>query len=156
MMFTLLLPFVLILYGEFSNCGETRFISRILLYSLLLSWYAPTFFTTPFGAASSGLIVMTTGLCYAITLSQSIISRLIFSVVLFCLFLSYYSVAVDEYSLVYFEWYANNSHFILRELILIGITTCTKLNVDKPFDQREAWITYLVTMMYLFEWFVIR
>jgi len=155
-MFTLLLPLVLLLYGEFSNCGETRFISRVLLYSLLLSWYAPSYFTTPFGAGTSSLVIMSAGLCYAVILSQSWIGRAIFSTVWFLVFINYYTIVINDYTLAWAGWYINNSHFILRELLLIGITTCTKFNINKPFDKREAWITYLVTMMYLFEWFVIR
>lgn len=155
-MFPFLLIAVLIMYGECSNCKETRFISRVMFYTILSSWYLPSTTQDLTVGLYTALGISFAGFTYCIALSQTWIGRTLFTFILFLLVVSYGTLLLEDHYILNFEWYANNSHSVLRESVLIAITTCTKLSVKGEWDERESWLSYCTIMLYGLEYFLIR
>lgn len=155
-MFPLLLPFVLFMYGELSNCRDTRFISRVMLYTILGSWYVPSSLLDETLAVYTALFINFAGFTYCITLSRTWIGRGLFTAILFMMIINYGSLLLDDYYILNFGWYVTNSAFLLRESVLLAVTTCTKLSVKGEWDERESWLVYCTFMLYGLEWFLLR
>lgn len=155
-MFPLLLPFVLFMYGELSNCRDTRFISRVMFYTILGSWYVPSSIADETLSIYTALFINFAGFTYCIALSRTWVGRGLFTSILFMVTLNYGSLLLNDYYILAFDWYATNSAFLLRESVLLAVTTCTKLSVKGDWDERESWLGYCTLMLYGLEWFLFR
>ena len=141
-MVSYLLLIVLVLYGEFSKDIHTRFIARVLYYSytstIFLMYAIPP--DTWYSPMVNGVFVF--GLSYCAIRCRNWISGTFFSLsALTILFNSISLTFNDTDLLLHIPFYAEYSHVIIRESILIGLTNFTiwKVYKNRSRDVAVSW-----------------
>ncbi|CAH9014955.1 putative TMhelix containing protein [Vibrio phage 424E50-1] len=118
-----LLPIVLLMYGEFSKDIHTRFIARVLFYSYAMSYILAGQIPLDNNQEilfNSGILCL--GLSYAVVRCRNLISRIPFMLALFGVTLNTISLYLGDFRIIeILPYYANNSHYLIRECILFGI-----------------------------------
>jgi uncharacterized membrane protein YcgQ (UPF0703/DUF1980 family) len=150
-MISYLLLIALILYGEFSKDINTRFIARVLYYSYTFTiflmntippeiWYAPMI---------NGVFVF--GIGYCIVRCRNWISGIFFSAAAVAISLNSVSLSLNEPTLLLqIPLYAEYSHVIIRESILIGLANFAIWKVYKDKSE-DAGVSAFVACLWLFE-----
>lgn len=120
--FILLIVFVI--YGEFSNNIETRFVGRVLYYFYTMSVMVPMYIPNENYAVLTGLILSVGGLLLATLNSDNLISKIAFIFSSIVAFLSYTSIYFQDYtflmSVPYFPEYSN---IMFRDGCIVGLVS---------------------------------
>lgn len=117
-----LLPLILLMYGEFSKDMDSRFIARVLFYTYTLSQLIPISLTDPSHVLIGSWVIFTSGLGYCVIWCRNIVSRLCFLLASLTWTLNTWSLYLNDYTiLLAIPYYADYSHFIVRESILAGL-----------------------------------
>lgn len=148
-----LLPFVLLLYGEFSRYEEVRYTSRMLLYGYSGSIIASMYMVEPMyaGILSCGLLFVTMFYVSVTSTVNWLSSILILPI----------SLLLLNYTVVYFqpqdliqslpEWYLEYSHRITREMWIIMIQ-----GLSWWFGGRDDKLNYTIGLLYATEQTIMR
>lgn len=119
-----ILPIILILYGEFSNLLNTRFIARIIFYTYTLAIVFPLYIGNNLVAIVAGCIIIISGFSLAILHSDNILSKTCFILAPIAAILVYTDLRFQGAnifsSIPYLRSYGDN---IFRVLLVIGIST---------------------------------
>lgn len=145
-----LFPFILILYGEFSQCNDTKWIARVLFYcysiTLIVSMVLPP-------TAGVLLVVLSVYLIgytlvgYKIKSLRERITLLVLGLLQVINYISLYNVSYELYYLI--PWYFEYSNIILREITLLCVTM---YNLEKGLDHQlrvVLFFAYIVEYSYL-------
>lgn len=148
-----LLPFILVLYGEFSRYEEVRYTSRILLYgysgSIVSSMYVPE----PLYAGVVACIILFITLFYiSVTSTVDWLSSILI-VPISLLLLNYTVVFFQPIDLILFlpEWYLEYSHRITREMWILMIQ-----GLSWYFGKDDEKLNYTVGLLYAAEQTMLR
>lgn len=138
-MFPFLLPMILFIYGEFSSCIETRFVSRSLFYTYMFSLFVPMYAPSHLlGVALAG-ITLTAGLLFVICATPSLFSKVCFSITVVTTVVSYVALYTQDYTFILsLPYFADNSHLFFRESILAGLVAITPHKVWTNYEYRFA------------------
>lgn len=118
-----ILPLCLFLYGEFSKGSNTRYISRILFYTYTLSVIFPLYQDNAQEAILVAMLVLITGVGYCIATIHSIFGKIALGMALSSALLNYISLYLNDYTfLLSIPHYADYSHLVFRESLIIGIS----------------------------------
>ena len=149
-MLPFLLPTILILYGEFSKGIETRFASRILFYTYTLSVLFPMYTSSPYGIMLA-VGVLICGLGYLITIIPNVVSKLFWTITLTSSVLSYASVYLEDYTfLLSVPYYAEYSHYVFRESMIIGLMF---VSISEGLEAKDFKLEMFVTGLWVLERF---
>ena len=118
-----LLPIVFIMYGEFSKDIHTRFVARLLFYCYAATYILSGQFPLDNNQEilfNSSLIAL--GLSYAIVRCRRLLSKIPFMLSFLGITVNSLSLYLGDFTILeLFPLYANNSHYLIREGILIGL-----------------------------------
>ncbi len=139
----LLLPFILLLYAECSKDDVTRFVSRLLLYGHVFAYSLAMY-----SQNATEALVWQCSVSVVVLLMCARRSEGMFGVYLFYCLLSinifiYLPLILNDFSvLTRFEWFYNNSNYVMREGTILAVGLSSKLtdkgevreNKDKMLD----------------------
>lgn len=151
----LLLPLVLIIYAEASYCEVTRKISRVLLYSFVITTITTSYIEDIQLAYFSLLIIHTCCFIVCINLCQTIIGKGVFFVLLLGVWLIMMTVllptslsTLGSFGDVFFS----NSNYFYRESCLVAISSCSFISTNKKrITERENSILLFTVVLWLIE-----
>lgn len=138
-MFPFLFPMLLFLYGEFSSCMDTRFVSRSLFYTYMFSLFVPMYAPTHQLGVLLAALTLVAGLLFVIFEVSSLFAKTCFGMTLITVLISYTALYTQEYAFVLaIPYFADHSNLIFRETILAGLISMTPYKVWTPYEYRFA------------------
>ncbi len=154
-MYPLLLPIVLIMYGEFSREVHTRFISRVLFYSYAFSYFIGEELSSDLKHQVLTNVMLVAGLGYVIIRCRNVLSVVPFTLAALCVILNTASIFLGDYTfLLSIPYYADYSHIIIRESILAGVAAFAIWNTYNL--ERDYRLTVITFWMWVVEGILIR
>ncbi len=119
-----LLPLILILYGEFSQDIDTRFLGRVLFYTYTLSLVLPQTADTVESSILGSWAIFTFGIGYCAVRCRNWITRFCFFIAAVSLSLSSWSLVLNDFTLLLsIPYFADWSHVIIRESLITGLAS---------------------------------
>jgi hypothetical protein len=151
----LLLPLVLIIYAEASYCEVTRKISRVLLYTFVITSITTTYIEDLQLAYFSLLIIHTCCFIVCINLCQTLVGKCVFFILLLGVWLIILVLLLPESlnTLGNFgEVFFSNSNYFYRELCLVAIGSCSFISTNKKrITERENSLLLFTVVLWLIE-----
>lgn len=151
----LLFPLVLILYAEGSYCAVTRKVSRVVLYSYLLTLLTTMYLDSLYAARLSLLLIHTVCYLSCITLCNKLSGKVVFFVLMvgmwwvdisIILNTLVYDINLFGYSLLKY------SHYFYRESTILAISLCSYIStLDYRQNTRENLLGLSTLLFFIIE-----
>ena len=128
----LLLPVILIIYAELSTSKSTRDISRVSLYTYLLSILATMYIPNYPSAVVSSMVVCLLGQLYSIVRAETVIAKGMFLLVTVISLYVHTGLLLQTFEMditVYGESLLGYSNLLYREVTLLAIGLSVKQNI---------------------------
>jgi hypothetical protein len=147
----LLFPLVLILYAEGSYCVVTRKISRVVLYSYLITLLTTTYLESLDAARLSLLLIHTVCYLSCITLCQKLSGKVVFFVLMLGMWWIDLSIILNtlEYDITLFGYsLLNYSNYFYRELTIAAISLCAYISTKYNRQNTRENLLGLTTLLF--------
>ena len=153
----LLLPIILIIYAELSTFSNTREISRICLYTYLLSLLSTMYIPDYKSAVVVSMVILLAGQLYSCVMAETLLGKCVFALVIVVslyvhtgLLLQYFEMDIYLYG----NSLLGNSDYLYREMTLLAIGLSAKQKMDDithMLNHKENKINLIViTLWWLF------
>lgn len=153
-MFPFLLPVCLLLYGEFSKGKNTRYISRTLFYAYTLSTLLPMYVENSSYGVILAVLILIGGIGNCIAVMESHIGRASLLIALVSSTLNYSSLLLQDFTLLMsIPYYADYSHFVFRESLLIAVTMSS---IEERLEHKDFKLELYLTLLWVYEHAVMK
>lgn len=151
----LLFPAVLILYAEGSSCGVTRKVSRVILYSYLLTLITTTYLYSLDAARISLVLIHSVCFIFCITLCDQLAGKAVMFLLLLIMWWIDISIILNttKYDILLMgKSLLGYSNYLYRELSILSVSLCSYISTtNERQNTRENLLGLCVMLLWIVE-----